>query len=129
MGSALIILILLVYFFKPPINKNDCAKYTLETLYKSSFDSIYSLITTLLIFNNLGSKKSYQIALAFPAHEENQGHFLKGNCFCQVICKYILVIASQKIEALVVHKALQLLIFKANVKTLEKFDIISIAQC
>lgn len=51
---------------------------------------------------------------------------MKDNCFCQVICKYTLTFASQEIKTLVAHKALQLSTSKVNIKTLGKFDIVSI---
>lgn len=92
------------------------------------FDSIYLLITTLLRFNSLRSKENCQIILALLANEKNQSHFLENNCFCQVICKYTSVITSREIKALVAYKALWLFIFKVNVKTLEKFDVLAIAQ-
>ena len=92
-----------------PINENaNRAEHALETLRKSDFDSIYSLITTLLRSNSLGSEESCQIALALLANEENRSHFLEDNCFCQVICKYTSAIANQEMEALVAHKVLRL---------------------
>ncbi len=107
LGSAFTIFILSIPFSKPPIYENvNCIEYILETLYKSGFDSIYSLITILLRSNSLGSEKSCQIILTLLANEENQSHFLENNHFCQVIYKYTSVIASQEIEMLVAHKAL-----------------------
>ncbi len=129
LGSALTVFTLSVPFSEAPINKNaNREEHILETLCESGFDSIYSLITTLLRSNSLDSEESCQIVLALLANEENRSHFLEDNCFCQVICKYTSAIASQEIEVLVAHKALRLLIYKVNVKTLGKFDAISIAR-
>ncbi len=128
MGSALTVFTLPIPSSEAPINENaNCAEYALETLCESGFDSIYSLITTLLRSNSLGNEESCQIALALLANEENRSHFLEDNCFCQVICKYTSAIASQEMEALVAHKALRLPISKVNVEILEKFDAVFIA--
>lgn len=114
---------------KPPIDENEQAEHVLETLRETGFDSIYSLITTLFKFNSLCSKKSYQIAFALLINEENRSHFLKDNCFCQVICKYTSAIDCQEIKALVAHKTLQFSISKVNIKTLKKFNVFAIVQC
>ena len=127
MGSTLTVFILPVPSSEPPIHENNRAEHILETLFKSDFNSIYSLIITLLRSNSLGSKKSCQIALEFFTHEENRSHFLEDNRFCQVICKYTLAIARQEMEVLVAHKALRVLISKVNIETLEKFDTVFIA--
>ncbi len=85
-----------------PIYKNaNRAEHALETLRELGFDAIYSLITTLLRSNGLGSEESCQIALALLTNEEKRSHFLEDNHFCQVICKYTSAIASQEIKALV----------------------------
>ena len=128
MGSTLTISILSVFSFKLSIYKNDYAEHGLETLCKLDFDLIYSLITILLRSNNLGSKENCQIALAFLTHKENWSHFLEDNCFCQIIYKYTLIIASQEIKMLVAYKTLRLSISKVNIKILGKFNAILIAQ-
>ena len=97
---------LLALFLELHIYKKDCIEHALETLRKLGFNSIYSLITTLLRSNSLDSKESYQIALTFLANKENWSHFLEDNCFCQVICKYTSAIANKEMKALVAHKAL-----------------------
>lgn len=100
-----------------PIYKNDCIKYILKTLYKLGFDLIYSLITTLLWSNNLGSKESYYIAFILLANKKNQIHFLEDNYFCLIICKYTLVIISQEIKVLVIYKELLFFISMVNIYT------------
>ncbi len=129
MGSALTVFILPVLISEALINENaNCTEHVLETLHKSDFDSIYSLITTLLRSNSLSSEEGCQIALAFLTNKENRSHFLEDNRFCQVICKYTSAITNQEMKALVAHKALRLLISKVNVETLGKFDAVSIAR-
>ncbi len=109
MGSALTVFILPVPSSEVSINENaNRAEHALETLRKSGFDSIYSLITTILRSNSLGSEESCQITLALLANEENRSHFLEDNHFCQVICKYTSAIASQEMEVLVAYKTLRL---------------------
>lgn len=126
MASVITLFTLPAPFLESSIYENNCEKYTLETLYKSGFDLIYSLITTLLRFDNLKNKKSCQIAYAFFTNKENRSHFLEDNCFCQIICKYTSIITSQKMKALVAYKLIYLPISKINVKLLGKFDAISI---
>lgn len=128
MGNALIVFTLPAFFVELLIYKNSCVEYALETLYKSNFVSIYSLITTLLRSNSLDSKKCYQITHLFFANKKNQNYFLKDNCFYQIICKYILAIFSQEIEVLVAHKVLQLPISKVSIEILRKFVIVSIVN-
>ncbi len=54
------------------IHKNaNRIEHILETLHKSSFNLIYSLITTLLRSNSLDSEESCQIVLILLANEEN----------------------------------------------------------
>ncbi len=127
MGSTITVCTLSTLFSEPHIHKNDHIEYALETLRKSDIDSIYSLITTLLRFNSLGSKESYQIGLALLANEENRSHFLEDNRFCQVIYKYTSAITSQEMEVLVAYKTIRLPIFKVNIEILGKFDAIYIA--
>lgn len=109
-----------MYLTSPPLKlyiyKNDCIKYILETLHKSGFDLIYSLIITLLRSNGLGSKENCKIALMLIANKENQRHFLKDNYFYKIICKYTLAITSKKMKALVTHKALLFSISKVNIE-------------
>lgn len=127
-GSALTVLTLTAPPLEPFIDKNEHAEHALEILCKVGFNSIYSLITTLLRSNSLRSEESCQIALALLVNKENQNHFLEDNCFCQAICKYTLAITSQEMKALVAHKALQLPILKVNVEMLGKFDASSIVR-
>lgn len=53
--------------------------------------------------------------------------FFEDNYFCQAIYKYTLTIANQKMKVLVVHKILRLLISKANMETMGKFDTLYIS--
>lgn len=71
MGSALIIFILPILFSKLSIYKNDYIEYILKILYKSSFNSIYFFINTLIWFNYLENKENYQITFALLVNKEN----------------------------------------------------------